>query len=85
KWTWYQKMGNFPCKSLFFGLTIFYLGQQWLVLKPELGMQLKAFTEKFTYDAEWKPSRSTRWRFVITGIFIEIIFLFILIFYWVRK
>jgi hypothetical protein len=51
-----------------------------LVLKPELGMQFKAFTEKSLFDAEWKPSsRGTRWRFVAAGIFIEAVFLFVLI------
>ena len=49
-----------------------------LILKPELGMQFKAFTEKFAFDAEWKPSKSTKWRFVIVGIFIEIVFLIVL-------
>ena len=49
-----------------------------LVLKPELGMQFKAFTERFAFDAEWKPSKGTRWRFVIVGIFIEILFLVVL-------
>jgi hypothetical protein len=51
-----------------------------LVLKPELGMQFKAFTEKSLFDAEWKPSsKGTRWRFVAAGIFIEAVFLFVLI------
>jgi hypothetical protein len=50
-----------------------------LVLKPELGMQFKEFTEKFAFDAEWKPSKGTRWRFVLVGIFIEALFLFVLI------
>lgn len=50
-----------------------------LVLKPELGMQFKAFTERFAFDAEWKPSKGTRWRFVIVGIFIEILFLVVLV------
>ena len=50
-----------------------------LVLKPELGMQFKAFTEKFAFDAEWKPSKGTRWRFVLVGLFIEAVFLFVLI------
>jgi len=50
-----------------------------LVLKPEPGMQFKAFTEKFAFDAEWKPSKGTRWRFVLVGIFIEALFLFVLI------
>ncbi len=50
-----------------------------LVLKPELGMQFKAFTEKLTFDAEWKPKKGTRWRFVVVGIFIEILFLVVLI------
>jgi hypothetical protein len=50
-----------------------------LVLKPELGMQFKAFTEKFAFDAEWKPSKSTRYRFVTVGIFIEAVFLLIII------
>ena len=51
-----------------------------LVLKPELGMQFKAFTEKSLFDAEWKPSsRGTRLRFVAAGIFIEAVFLFVLI------
>ena len=52
-----------------------------LVLKPELGMQFKAFSEKFAFDAKWTPSKGTKWRFVITGIFIEIIFLLILLAY----
>ena len=51
-----------------------------LVLKPELGMQFKAFTEKFAFDAEWKPSKVTRWRFVLVGVFIEILFFVVLIF-----
>ena len=50
-----------------------------LVLKPELGIQFKAFTEKFAFDAEWKPSKGTRWRFVLVGIFIEALFVFVLI------
>ncbi len=51
-----------------------------LVLKPELGMQFKAFTEKSLFDAEWKPSsRGTRLRFVAAGIFIEAVFLLMLI------
>jgi hypothetical protein len=51
-----------------------------LVLKPELGMQFKAFTEKSLFDAEWKPSsRGTRLRFVVAGIFIEAVFLLVLI------
>ena len=51
-----------------------------LVLKPELGMQFKAFTEKSLFDAERKPSsRGTRLRFVAAGIFIEAVFLFVLI------
>ncbi len=49
------------------------------VLKPELGMQYKAFTEKMAFDAEWKPSKLTRWRFVSVGIFIEAVFLLILL------
>jgi hypothetical protein len=49
-----------------------------LVLKPEIGMQIKISAEKLTYDAEWKPSRGTRWRFVLTGVFIEIIFIILL-------
>ena len=49
------------------------------VLKPELGIQFKAFTEKFAFDAEWKPSKSTKWRFVLTGIFIEVLFLALLL------
>ena len=50
-----------------------------LILKPELGMQIKAFSEKFAFDAEWKPSKGTKWRFMIVGIFIECIFLLILV------
>lgn len=50
-----------------------------LVLKPELGMQFKAFTERFAFDAEWKPSQGTRWRFVLVGVFIEILFMVVLI------
>ena len=49
------------------------------ILKPEIGMQFKAFTERFTFDAEWKPQKSTRWRFVWVGIFIELVFVVILI------
>ncbi len=56
-----------------------------LVLKPELGIQFKAFTEKFAFDAEWKPSKGTRWRFVLVGIFIEILFLIILIFVLLKR
>jgi hypothetical protein len=59
---------------LLMGLTLVVL-----VLKPELGMQFKAFTEKFAFDAEWKPSKGTRWRFVLVGIFIETLFIFVLI------
>jgi hypothetical protein len=50
-----------------------------LVLKPEIGMQFKAFTEKFAFDAEWKPSKDTRWRFVIVGVFIELLFIALVI------
>jgi NADH:ubiquinone oxidoreductase subunit 3 (subunit A) len=50
-----------------------------LVFKPELGMQLKSFSEKFAFDADWKPSKGTKWRFIIGGVFIEIIFIVILI------
>jgi hypothetical protein len=49
------------------------------VLKPELGMQIKAFTERIAFDAEWRPSKGTRWRFVLVGIFIEILFFVLLI------
>jgi uncharacterized BrkB/YihY/UPF0761 family membrane protein len=49
------------------------------VFKPELAMQIKAFTERMAFDAEWKPSKRTRWRFVIAGIFIELLFAAILI------
>jgi hypothetical protein len=56
-----------------------------LILKPELGMQFKAFTEKFAFDAEWRPLKGTRWRFVAVGIFIEAVFLFILIVVLIRK
>jgi hypothetical protein len=56
-----------------------------LVLKPELGMQLKAFSEKMTFDAEWKPQRSTRYRFVFIGLFIELVFLGLLLYYWIFK
>jgi len=56
-----------------------------LVFKPELGMQLKAFTEKIAFDAEWKPSERTRWRFVITGVFIEFVFLILLIGFWIYR
>ncbi len=52
-----------------------------LVLKPELGMQFKAFTEKLAFDAEWKPSKATRWRFVVVGLFVEVLFIFILLLY----
>ena len=50
-----------------------------LVLKPEIGMQFKSFSEKFAFDAEWKPSKGTKWRFIIAGVFIEIIFIVILV------
>lgn len=50
-----------------------------LILKPELGMQFKAFTEKFAFNAEWRPSKVTRWRFILVGVFIEILFLVVLI------
>lgn len=50
-----------------------------LILKPELGMQFKSFSEKFAFDAEWKPSKGTKWRFIIAGVFIELIFIVILI------
>ncbi|HEX9934525.1 MAG TPA: hypothetical protein VGB38_04950 [bacterium] len=56
-----------------------------LVLKPELGMQFKAFTEKFAFDAEWKPLKGTRYRFVTVGIFIEAVFLIILILSLLKK
>ena len=56
-----------------------------LVLKPELGMQFKAFTERFAFDAEWKPSKGTRWRFVLVGIFIEILFIVLLIVLLLKK
>jgi len=49
------------------------------VLKPELGMQFKAFTEKFAFNAEWTPSKGTKWRFVLVGIFIEILFVVLLV------
>ena len=51
-----------------------------LILKPELAMQFKSFTEKFTLDAEWKPSKSTRWRFVVAGVFIELLFTAVLLY-----
>lgn len=50
-----------------------------LILKPELGMQIKAFSEKFAFDAEWRPSKHTKWRFVLVGIFIQIVFVTVLI------
>ena len=56
-----------------------------LILKPELGMQIKAFSEKFAFDAEWKPSKGTKWRFVLVGIFIEFLFLFILVISLLRR
>lgn len=56
-----------------------------LVLKPELGMQLKEFTEKMTFNAEWKPNRGTRYRFVFIGLFIELVFLGLLVYYWIIK
>ncbi len=56
-----------------------------LVLKPELGMQIKSFTEKMAFDADWTPHKGTRYRFVFSGLFIEIVFLILLICYWVRK
>lgn len=56
-----------------------------LILKPELGMQFKAFTEKFAFDAEWKPSKGTHWRFVSVGVFVEAVFLFILIMALLKK
>ena len=56
-----------------------------LVLKPELGIQFKAFTEKVAFDAEWKPSRGTRWRFVLVGVFIEILFLVVLVSFLLRR
>ena len=52
-----------------------------LILKPELGMQFKAFTEKIAFNAEWTPSKGTKWRFVFSGIFIEIVFLVVLLVY----
>lgn len=55
------------------------------VLKPELAIQFKAFTERFAFDAEWKPSKSTKWRFVLTGIFIEVLFLILLILSLLRR
>ncbi|MBN1895016.1 hypothetical protein JW906_10995 [bacterium] len=55
------------------------------VFKPELAMQLKAFTEKVAFDAEWKPSKGTRWRFVIAGIFIELLFAAVLILLLVQR
>ena len=56
-----------------------------LILKPELGMQVKAFSEKFAFDAEWKPSKGTKWRFVWVGVFIELLFLLVLIVTLFRK
>ena len=56
-----------------------------LVLKPELGMQFKAFTERIAFDAEWKPSKGTRWRFVIVGVFIEVLFLALLIIFLLKR
>lgn len=56
-----------------------------LVFKPELGMQLKAFTERIAFDADWKPSKGTRWRFVFTGVFIELAFLVLLIWFWIYR
>jgi hypothetical protein len=56
-----------------------------LVLKPELGIQFKAFTEKFAFDAEWKPSKGTRWRFVLVGVFIEALFVLILVVLLIHK
>lgn len=56
-----------------------------LVLKPEIAIQFKAFTEKMAFDAEWKPSKGTRWRFVIVGIFIEVIFIGLLVLLWLDK
>ena len=50
-----------------------------LVLKPELAIQFKAFTEKMAFDAQWTPSKGTRWRFVLVGIFIELVFIAVLI------
>ncbi len=67
-------MGSYLFIILLMGLILVVL-----ILKPELGMQFKALTEKIAFDAEWKPSRSTRWRFIITGVFIEILFLAVLI------
>jgi hypothetical protein len=50
-----------------------------LILKPELGIQFKTFTEKWAFDAEWRPLKTTRWRFVVAGVFIEILFLGLLV------
>jgi len=55
------------------------------VFKPELGIQFKAFTERFAFDAEWKPSKSTKLRFVLTGIFIEVLFLALLLLSLLRR
>ena len=56
-----------------------------LILKPELGMQIKAFSEKFAFDAEWKPSQGTKWRFICVGIFVELLFVIILIISLVKR
>jgi hypothetical protein len=42
-------------------------------------MQIKAFSEKFAFDAEWTPSKGTKWRFICVGIFVELLFVLILI------
>jgi NADH:ubiquinone oxidoreductase subunit 3 (subunit A) len=49
------------------------------ILKPEIGMEFKQITERMAYDAEWKPTRRTKWRFVVSGILIEVVFLAVLI------
>jgi NADH:ubiquinone oxidoreductase subunit 3 (subunit A) len=55
------------------------------ILKPEIGMEFKQMTERMAYDAEWKPTRRTKWRFVVSGILIEVVFLAVLIVVLLKK
>ena len=51
-----------------------------LVLKPEIGMQIKAFSAKFVFQAEWIPAKETLIRLVVAGLFIECLFIALIIF-----
>jgi NADH:ubiquinone oxidoreductase subunit 3 (subunit A) len=55
------------------------------ILKPEIGMQFKQITERMAYEAEWRPTQRTKWRFVLSGILIEAVFLAVLIVFLLKK